>query len=150
VFPRAMPTSRVRISGFVLSLGLAAFGCNLFDTGNAENVSGNGPKSFDPYAGPSSGAIRLGLQMYNGCAILATGEPVGRGSAHIPYPDNCPRYEYQDPVAPVASPPPMQLRAGTTYFLNQVTIEEGVTGLHTDASDMGAVADWIRNQTSFA
>jgi len=109
--------------------GLVA-GCGLFDTEDSENAAGRGPKAFDPYAGAASGAIRLGLQMFNGCGVLATGEAVGKGGANISYPATCPRVEYQDPVPPVDPAPPLSLEAGATYFLNQVTITEAVKDMY--------------------
>ncbi len=133
------------------AVGTAFFtgGCELFNTTDDENAAGRGPKAFDPYAGAASGALRLGLQMYNSCAILAGGEPVGKGGANIPYPSACPRGEYQTPEPPVNPAPPMPLEAGATYFLNQITIEEGVKGLLTDPSNMGAVTQWMSTQTRF-
>ena len=138
-----------------LALALAAAsvmlgGCELFKTTDSENSAGRGPKAFDPYAGAASGAIRLGLQMVNGCAVLATGEPVGKGAANIPYPSACPRQEYQDPVPPVNPAPPQALEAGATYFLNQITLEELVKNLHTDPTNMNEVATWMSTMTRFA
>lgn len=130
-------------------------GCNLFETTNAENAAGRGPKAFDPYAGSASGALRLGLQMFNNCAILATGEPVGKGAANIPYPETCgkpgeTRHFALPPVPPVNPAPPMPLLAGATYFLNQITLEEAATNLHTTPGDTAAVANWMKTQTRFA
>jgi hypothetical protein len=138
-----------------LALALAATsvmvgGCELFKTTDSENATGRGPKAFDPYAGAASGAIRLGLASVNGCGVLATGEPVGKGGANIPYPSACPRLEYQSPIAPVTPAPPMPLEAGATYFLNQITLEDLVAGLHTDPNNMTAVATWMSTMTRFA
>jgi hypothetical protein len=135
----------------MLSVVIAVSGCSLFDTDGSETAIGRGSKSFDPYAGPQSGAIRLSLQMFNGCAVRANGEPFGKGSANIPYPTDCGRYEYQDPLPPNPPPsPPMRLLAGTTYFLSQLTIMDFVDGAHTDPNNTGAVSDWMKTQTRFA
>jgi hypothetical protein len=134
-----------------LAVALACLpSCNLFNTEDAENAQGRGPKAFDPYAGSASGALRLGLQYLNGCAILATGEPVGKGAANIPYPANCARYDYQDPVPPVDPAPPMPLLAGATYFLNQITLMDYVQNLHKDPRNMAEVATWMTTNTRFA
>lgn len=136
--------------GLGAGLGLlSSSGCKLFDTNDAENSAGRGAKSFDPYSGAASGALRLGLQMYNGCAILANGEAVGKGNANIPYPATCERMPGQPPVPPTP-PAPMPLQAGATYFLNQITLTEAALGLHTDPTNMGEVVDWMRTQTRFA
>lgn len=138
------------MSSLLLLVLVSLAGCGLFLTGDSENAPGRGPKAFDPYAGAASGAVRLGLQMLNGCGIYATGEPVGRGTANIPYPTDCGRYQYQNPIDPNAPPPrPLQLLAGTTYFLNQLTIHEMGIGLHTDPTNMAAISDWMRTQTRF-
>jgi hypothetical protein len=133
----------------MLSLGLGS--CGLFNTGDPETSTGRGTKVFDPYAGPESGAIRLTLQLYNGCAIKTNGEFASRGNANIPYPTEA---ECQQLGAIPTQPPgfpraPLPLVAGTTYFLHQFSLIEVAENKHTDGSNMNAVLDWMRNETRF-
>lgn len=129
---------------------VGASSCNLVNTSDTENTLGRGPKAFDPYTGPASGAIRLGLQVVNGCAILATGEPVSKGGANIPYPDyaTCP-FPTGDVPLPAQPTPPMALLSSTKYFLNQITLMEFATNLHTDPQNPSAALTWLRTQTRF-
>jgi hypothetical protein len=129
-------------------VGAGFSGCGLFNTGDSETSTGRGAKVFDPYAGPDSGAIRLSLQVLNGCAVRANGEFAARGNANIPYPDDCGTYPYTNqPPGTVRSP--ITLLAGTTYFLNQLTFVEYAHNKHTDPSNLGAVVNWLRNETRF-
>src|SRR4051812_8738155 len=98
-------------------LGLTSVRCQVFDTRGSESTPGRGPTSFDPYVGARSAAVRLGLQFFDGCAIYATGEPVGRGNSPVPYPDSCQRHPSQEPVPASATPQPMPLLTNTDYFL---------------------------------
>lgn len=128
---------------------LAAFttSCNLLNTLDAEGVSGRGAQAFDPY-GADSGAIKLALQMFKGCAILATGEPIQKGSAKIPYPSTCLHFgdTTNTPVAPTGR---MQMLAGTSYFLSRLTMMDLAENLHTDFADPGAAAPWFGTSSDF-
>jgi len=134
----------------VLSLGLAS--CGLFNTGDSETSTGRGTKVFDPYAGPESGAIRLTLQLYNGCAIRANGEFASRGQANIPYPDDS-KCQLETGVQGNQPPnfprTPIPLVAGTTYFLHQFTMLETAENKHTNGANMVEVLDWMRKETRF-
>ncbi|MBX7096694.1 MAG: hypothetical protein K1X89_03190 [Myxococcaceae bacterium] len=127
----------------------ALSGCQLFDTRAQEGSTRRGPKGFDPYVGGKSGAVRLGLQMFKGCAILATGEPLGKGSAKLDYPDSCPRHPLLPPVPATPTPEPMPIMTGTDYFLGQLALVDEVEGLHDDPSQPAAPAEWITRKSLF-
>ena len=67
------------VAGFA-TLTLAS--CDLLRTDDAEGVPGRGGKDFDPY-NIDSGAVRLGLQLVNGCATLATRGRSRSGGLHV-------------------------------------------------------------------
>lgn len=135
----------LRQLGLVGLGALALAGCKVLNTSDGENVQGRGAQAFDPYAGPASGVIRLSLQMVNGCAILGTGEPVGKNSLNIPYPDNCDGGQLPPHQAP--TPEPMQLLTDTDYFLHQFTVMDSVMNQHNDPRDMASVMKWFKNET---
>ncbi len=134
----------------LLLLGLPA--CDVFKTEDPEDALGRGSKAFDPYAASASGAIRLGLQMFNGCAILAHGQPVAKGNSPIPgYPAQCDSPAALDPthepkVTPTAR---FYLMTDTNYFLNQLTLIDSVVNVHTNPKDLGAVTRWMRRESRF-
>jgi hypothetical protein len=138
--------------GALCALLVPSLGCNnLLDVTDPENASGRGAKAFDPYQSSNSGAIRLSLQMYNGCASLPNGQVVPKNSAPMPgYPDTC-QSPYLIDGLPLPTLPPGELKilANTDYFLNQFTVVDTRVGLHTDYSQLPKVLDWIRNESRF-
>ncbi len=138
-----------------LLLGSVASGCKLLNTSDDENVAGRGATAFDPYRGPDSGAIRLSLQHYNGCAILPTGEPIARAKDgqgndvlkfSFDYPGDC---ETKAPPGMAVTPKPMVLLTETDYFVNQLTFMESARNLHQDPTNMSAIINWIRRESVF-
>lgn len=110
-------------------LFLIGSGCNLVDTFNAESAHGRGAIAFDPYNATRSGAIRLVLQNYQGCATLATGEPIGKGSLSVSdqvYPSACSSFDVFNRFGPQTNIRPMPFQAGTPYFLGQLTLMDQV------------------------
>lgn len=144
-----------KIAAYLLAFaGVAgSFSCNLVNTSDGEGISGRGARAFDPYSANQSGAIRLQLEMYNGCEIIP-GAVMGKGSTNIDYP-NC-QYRrdqglaafVQDPTVPQPTDP-MQIEAGTNYFLNQLTIANQAINVHTDPANLGQVQDWVENLPPF-
>ncbi|WP_245918860.1 cytochrome c3 family protein [Melittangium boletus] len=133
-----------------LLLGLPA--CQLLNTEDTENVPGRGSTAFDPYAASASGAIKLSLQMFNGCAILSNGQPVAKGNSPVPdYPAQCDDPMAADPThSPKITPQQrFQVMTDTKYFLNQITLTDTVANVHTDASNLAAVSRWIRKESRF-
>ncbi len=133
-------------------LGSVLTGCKLLNTSDDENIAGRGATAFDPYRGPDSGAIRLSLQMYNGCAYLPTGEPVAKTKLvyEYDYPSRdrseCPSWQIPDRVATE----PMVLLTETDYFVNQLTFMQGVESRHNNPRDMASVIRWFREESDFA
>ena len=136
------------------ALLLPALACNLLDVSSTENLAdGRGARVFDPYQSTNSGAIGLSLQQYNGCGVLPTGQTVPKNTV-IPdsanYPDTC-----ASPMLVDGLPPPqipdgtLKIAANTTYFLNQFTITDTVTGRHTDPRDMASVVRWLKTESRF-
>lgn len=133
---------------------VAASGCQLLDTANSEAARGRGSKAFDPYS-LESGAVRLSLQWFNGCAVLPTGESLSRGTLDpkkIPYPDKC-RSLTAVNDAPSDPTGKLELVSGTNYFLNQLTLEALAEG-PADAGDrnynnINYPTAWMKNQSSF-
>jgi hypothetical protein len=133
---------------------LAATGCNVLNTNDQENVAGRGSKAFDPYTS-DSGARRLVLQAFHGCAVTGTGEPVASG-ASIPYPTMCP--DMRQPGYPlVPATGVLSLVTNSKYFLNQITLMDSVVNVYatpdaTNAAfnDLNAPAEWMRNQSEFS
>jgi hypothetical protein len=118
-------------------------GCQLFDTLGSEN--GRLQKTAPhPYQGRSGGSIRLALQSFNGCAIHPTGEPVGKGSAPVSYPDACPRHPTQEATPATPTPAPLPLLRGTRYFLGQLALVEQVNNLHLDPTRPSEVLAWMK------
>jgi hypothetical protein len=138
----------LRVSGLLALLLLAS--CDLFSVTDSENTRGRGAQAFDPYRSSKSGAIRLSLQMLNGCAILPTGQSVKKGSQQIPYPSMCPEFHALEPTN-VLTPPKgtLQLLNNTTYFLNQLTFTEMVVNAHRDPENLGEAVQWMKTQTRF-
>jgi hypothetical protein len=137
--------------GALCALLVPALGCNLIDVEDPENASGRGAKAFDPYQSSNSGAIRLSLQMYNGCASLPNGQVVPKNSAPMPgYPDTCETpYAIEGVQLPQLPPGEIKIVAGTDYFLNQFTVTDVRVNLHTDYSQIPQVVDWIKTQSRF-
>jgi hypothetical protein len=133
----------------VVSVALLS-GCNLLNTADSENAQGRGAQAFDPYQGARSGAIKLALQSYKGCATSAIGVPYGKGSASIPYPEECESFDIFGPgVMPSDGPgaaEPMELLAGTSYFLGQITLMDQALMSHENMKD---AESWIRTQSMF-
>ncbi len=145
--PRSFDSIAVRRAFFAGAALLAAAGCGLFDTRGAN--TGSGPSNFDPYVGARSPAVRLGLQHFKGCATYATGEPVGKGAADIPYPANCPRHPAQERVPATDTPQPMPLLTEADYFLGQIALTDELTDAHLDPKNPGAATGWITTQSLF-
>lgn len=142
---RFAPRALVAAAGLMLG----GSGCNLFDVQDREADRGRGPQAHDPYEGSRSGTIRLSLQMFKGCAVLATGEPVAPGTAAIPgYPDACPFLHTPDysPVPPSGTIP---LVIGTDYFLHQLTLMDAVVNQHTDYQNPQPALAWMANESMF-
>jgi hypothetical protein len=139
------------LTGVLCTLLLPALGCNLLDVTDPENASGRGARAFDPYQSSNSGAIRLSLQQYNGCASLPTGQMVMKNSAPTPgYPDTCETHYAIDGV-PLPELPPGQLQivSNTDYFLNQFTVTDVRVNLHTSYDQLPDVVRWITTQSRF-
>jgi len=155
-------TARRSTLSLCLLLTLGTSACQLLDTASSENVSGRGAKAFDPY-GSASGARRLVLQQFRGCAINASGAAVGPGTAKIPYPATCADINYlpfnPDPTAPWPEAPPMgkyEVVAGSKYFLNQLTLHDQVEygdgdQARVDAAlnDTAAPLYWMKTKSKF-
>jgi hypothetical protein len=136
-------------------IGVAAMalgGCDfnkLVNTNDSESVAGRGSRSFDPYSG-DSGAVRLSLQAFNGCAVLASGQPVAKGAANIPYPAQCPSPLAADPNASLVTPTArMQVVSGTKYFLNQLTLTDSVLHQNTNFARPQDAANWFAHESRF-
>ena len=116
-----------------LLLSLTA--CQLLKTEDSENAKGRGSTAFDPYSASASGAIKLGLQMFNGCAVLANGQVIAKGNSPIPdYPSTCDNpmtgdFTHGAKVTPTAR---FELMTDTNYFLNQLTLMDSVVNVHGD------------------
>ena len=148
---------RLKLPLVIAVMGLlGSTGCNLFKTGASEGVSGRGAKAFDPYQSTASGAIRLSLQLYNGCAVVPQGRVAGTTLTNITYPNEgystcklAPDLNTGGLVddGTVKSEPtePLHLLAGTNYFLNQLTLTNVVLNKFVDPSDLNAVANWFKN-----
>ena len=138
--------------GALCALLVPTLGCNdLLDVTGSENASGRGAKAFDPYQSSNSGAIRLSLQMYNGCASLPNGQVVPKNSAPMPgYPDNC-ESPYRIDGIPLKPLPAGQMKilANTDYFLNQFTVVDTRVNLHTSYAQLPQVLEWIRSESRF-
>lgn len=137
--------------GALCALLLPSLGCNLLDVTDTEEISGRGAKAFDPYQSSNSGAIRLSLQMYNGCASMPNGQVVPKNSAPMPgYPDTC-ETPYAIDGAPLPELPPGKLTiiSETDYFLNQLTVMDVRVNMHTDYSQIPQALEWIKTQSRF-
>ncbi|KFE64047.1 hypothetical protein [Hyalangium minutum] len=134
--------------------------CNLIDvTGDENSNSGRGAKVFDPYQAAASGAIKLSLQMLNGCAFTPNAGFVAKNSLNIPYPDLCPNMDraalFADSTGPldpayVPAKGKLELLANTTYFLNQFSITDVITDRHKNPSDLSEFVKWLKTETHFA
>lgn len=133
-----------------LPLALILAGCNLLNTADGEDLRGTGAEAFSPYESSNSGAIRLSLQMVNGCAVLASGHPVAKGATDIPYPDTCPDPKAADPEAQQIQPEAVQLIVDETdYFLNQFVLMDLVVNRHTNPTSPSAAVEWMATQSRF-
>ncbi|MGQ0507696.1 MAG: multiheme c-type cytochrome [Myxococcaceae bacterium] len=122
--------------------------CSVFNTSGKEETLGRGALARDPY--DPIAEVRLSLQMINGCAVLATGEPLGKGTANIPYPDDCKARMLPGQMGGHTPPlRPMPLLANTTYFLNYLSLAEIALDKHKDAKRMGDVVSWFKTLPRF-
>jgi len=139
---------RSTLCGLLLSLTA----CQLLKTEDSENAVGRGSTAFDPYAASASGAIKLGLQMFNGCAVLANGQTIAKGGSPIPnYPAQC-----EDPLAtdhthdPKVTPAArFELMTDTNYFLNQITLMDSQVNVHKDPKDVSPAVRWMLTKSRF-
>ncbi|KFE68357.1 hypothetical protein [Hyalangium minutum] len=136
------------------ALLLPALACNLLDVSSTENLAdGRGARVFDPYQSSNSGAIRLSLQWYNGCAVIPTGQVVPKNSADIDYPadypDDCPSSIAIDGVPPYAPPGKITLVTNTNYFFNQFTVTDTRVNLHTNSKALSEPLNWITKESRF-
>jgi hypothetical protein len=140
------------LNGALCALMVPALACNLLDVANPENAPGRGARAFDPYQ-VDSGAIRLSLQMYNGCASLPTGQKVPKNQAFIqnnfPYPDACDDPSGVDGFPPFVPDGELTLVTNTDYFFSQFTVMDTVVNVHTDATNVAEPLNWITNQSRF-
>lgn len=143
-----MPQKKLVVVALCGVLSTLASGCDVFSTMDSENVSGRGPQAFDPYVGADSGAIKLALQFYRGCSILATGEPITKGDANIPYPSECLNFRDRTdtPRAPTGK---MRLITGTSYFLGRMTFMDLIENAHKTFSDPLAPSKWFGTGSYF-
>ncbi len=142
--------SRLSLGGALVALLLPLTSCNLLDVTNSEDpTTGRGARVFDPYQASNSGAIRLSLQMFNGCAVLPSGQMVAKNSATPTYPDTCPTLLAPQNPLTTMSPPTgkLTLVAGTTYFLNQFTFTDMVLDQHTGAGGHVEAMRWAKTQS---
>jgi hypothetical protein len=140
-------TRSTLLKSALCALMVPLLSCNLIDvTGDEDARSGRGAKLHDPYQSLASGALRLSLQYFNGCAVLPTGQMVAKNSTQIPYPDVC--ATLLSPLLPpsVKTPPTGQLKlvTNTPYFLNQFSVTDAVENLHTNPRDLSDALRWIR------
>lgn len=87
----------------------------------------------------------LQLQLFNGCAVLASGAPVAKGAAALPYPSRCEDMDGQQ-VEPHAR---LELSADVPYTLDQLTLIDSRVNVNTDVTDRDAAGRWIRTQSAF-
>jgi hypothetical protein len=137
------------LTGALCALLMPSLACNLLDVNDSENVPGRGARAFDPYRSAASGAIRLSLQQYNGCAVVPSGQVVPKNSVPIPYPDTCPSPVAIDGFPPYNGPGRLQLVTETDYFLNQFTVVDTVLNQHTNSTDLSNVVNWFKTQSRF-
>ncbi|WP_309895704.1 hypothetical protein [Archangium sp.] len=139
---------RSTLCGLLLSLTA----CQLLKTEDSENSVGRGSTAFDPYAASASGAIKLGLQMFNGCAILANGQVIAKGAAPIAdYPAQCTDPMAADPThdAKVTPTARFELMTDTNYFLNQLTLMDSSVNVFKNPKDVSPAVKWITTQSRF-
>jgi hypothetical protein len=141
------------LNGALCALLLPAFACNLLDVADPENAPGRGARAFDPYQSTNSGAIRLSLGMYNGCAMLPTGQSIPKNDVfralNLPYPEEC-----ESPAAIEGFPPyipdgELTLVTNTDYFFHQFVAVDTVVNVHTDPTNYAAVLDWFTTKSRF-
>ncbi|MDY7229629.1 hypothetical protein [Hyalangium rubrum] len=139
------------LTGALCALFLSTLGCNLLDVTDPENATGRGARAFDPYQSSNSGAIRLSLQMYNGCASMPNGQVVMKNTGVMPgYPETCESPVEIDGQPPRNLPPgKLQIITNTDYFLNQLTVMDVRVNLHNDPTRLGEVVSWLRNESRF-
>lgn len=131
--------------------------CNLIDvTGDEQANSGRGAKVFDPYQAAASGAIKLSLQVINGCAYTPSAGFIQKNSLDIPYPATCANLSRNEPFSPSEGPldplqvPPqgkMTLVSNTSYFLNQISISDAITNKHKNPENLQEFVTWAKTET---
>ena len=156
--PRKKSPSAVRATS-LCALLLLTLSCKLLNTEDDEGVLGRGARAFDPYQ-VDSGAIRLSLQMFNGCSVLPSGLAVQKGDIDFPipnYPATCPNFFSGNPAGTLSAPTGRyELLRGGTYFLNQFTLADSVlstdplTGGKASPPPISDVIRWMKTQTRFA
>ena len=140
------------LRGALCALLLPTLACDLLAVSDSENVAGRGSKVFDPYQASASGAIRLSLQQFNGCAVMPNGQMAAKNSTPIPYPDTCPLLlsglaEPSETLVPPTGT--LKLQADTTYFLNQFTITDAIVDEFTNPADFTEALEWMKTQSRF-
>jgi hypothetical protein len=148
----ALMTRSFLLKSVLCTLMVPTLSCNLLKVSDdEESRSGRGAKLHDPYQGANSGAIRLSLQMLNGCAALPSGQMAGTNGMNIPYPEKCPDLTGIDPFGMPAKPTgTLKLLGKTTYFLNQLSISDTVLNQHTNPADLRNAVEWITTKSRFA
>ncbi len=144
------------LTGALCALLVPAAGCDLLSVSDNENASGRGAKVFDPYQAAASGAIRLSLQQFNGCAVMPDGQMGAKGDSPVPdsYPTLCPSLAtpLNEPTATLVPPTGrLRIQGRTKYFLNQFTITDTVVDVesHKNAGDLAEPVRWIKTQSRF-
>jgi hypothetical protein len=130
-----------------------ALACNLLDVADPENAPGRGARAFDPYQSTNSGAIRLSLQMFNGCASLPTGQSIPKNEVfkalNFPYPEQCESPSAIDGFPPFVPDGELTLVTNTDYFFHQFTVVDTVVNVHTDPTDIAAPLHWFKTKSRF-
>ncbi len=141
------------LNGALCALLAPALACNLLDVADPENAPGRGARAFDPYQSTNSGAIRLSLQMFNGCASLPTGQSVPKNDVfralNFPYPDTCQNPADIDGFPVFVPPGELTLVTNTDYFFHQFTVVDTVVNVHTNPTDIAAPLHWMKTQSRF-
>jgi hypothetical protein len=141
------------LNGALCALLVPAFACNLLDVADPENAPGRGARAFDPYQSTNSGAIRLSLQMFNGCANLPTGQTIPKNQAFInnnfPYPDACDSPAAIEGFPPYVPDGELTLVTNTDYFFHQFTVMHTEINRHTDPTNYAAPLHWITHESRF-
>jgi len=98
----------------------------------------------DPPAGP----VKLALELYNGCSVLAGGVPVARGHAPIPYPERCDDMQQFAEARTVVPQAKMELLSGGEYALNELTLLDTLSS-PTQPNSPQQVPEWFRTKSRF-